>query len=150
VTVVHPTQIEAEIRSTNCYGGSGGAGQGEEEDNLLTIARAIPTILRGMKKLKDMCFRDLTTVLPGISLSNFKHHWESFWEVYHNDVYRPTREMLEGAKEVDLEVLMKGESGTMIGQDRKRVVGHVSDRPWHFGQLWNGDEQSNQRTHSNW
>jgi hypothetical protein len=104
----------AHIRSTNFYSRFGGAGQGEEEDNLTTTARAILTIFRGMQKLKDMCFRDLTTVLPGISLSNFKHHWESFWEVYHDDVFRPIREMLEGVKGVDLEVLMKDESGTMI------------------------------------
>ncbi|PVH71694.1 hypothetical protein DL98DRAFT_520927 [Cadophora sp. DSE1049] len=114
VTVVHPTQIEADIRSTNLYSKFGGAGQGEEEDNLIATAKAILTIFRGMQKLKDMCFRDLTTVLPGISLSNFKRHWESFWKVYHDDVFRPIREMLEGAKEVDLEVLMKDESGTMI------------------------------------
>jgi len=114
VTVVHPTQIEADIRSTNFFGRLGSAEQGEDENNLMTTATAILTIFRGMQKLKDMCFRDLMAVIPGISFSNFKHHWEGFWGVYHHDIFRQIREMLEGAREVDLEMLIKDPSGPIM------------------------------------
>ena len=52
-------------------------------------------------------------VIPGISFNNFKHHWEGFW-LYHHDMFRQIREMLEGAREVDLEMLIKDPSGPIM------------------------------------
>lgn len=111
VTVLDMTQVETDIKGTSLFDRTDA--KAEEEDDLVT-ARGLLAIIRGMQKLKDNCFEELASVVPGISLSHFQYHWERFWPGYLDEPFGPVREMIEGEKEVDLTELHRGYLGVFV------------------------------------
>jgi hypothetical protein len=105
VTVCHPTQVEADLNGTLF---SSVDTEENQDDISMRLARGLLAVIRGMQKLKDVCFQDLTDVMPGISLGDIQYHWERFWPGYLSEQYRPIREMIEGERKVDLTELMRG------------------------------------------